>query len=269
MAAGQKGFWRHLNSGVHSVALLEVKNVTKRFGGLTALDNMSFAIEEGEIRGLIGPNGAGKSTMFKNIAGFYAPTAGDIVFSGRSIAGMKPHAIAKLGIIRTFQETTLFQELSVFQNVLIGCHLTARTDIFSALAGTDRARQMRAREKASEVIQFMGLTERTGQLASELPLGSQRALAMAIALASDPKLLLLDEPFAGMNPEETRHMMDLTRKVVDTGVTVVLVEHNMKAVMGLCGYLTVLNFGGLLAEGTPQEVRVNQQVIEAYLGRAH
>ena len=251
------------------MALLEVNNVTKRFGGLTALDNVSFAIEEGEIRGLIGPNGAGKSTMFKNIAGFYAPTQGDIVFSGRSIVGMKPHAIAKLGVVRTFQETTLFQELSVFQNVVIGCHLTARTDIFAALLGTDRAKQLRAREKANTVIRTMGLAGRSEQLASQLPLGSQRALAMAIALASDPKLLLLDEPFAGMNAEETRQMMELTRKVVDSGVTVVLVEHDMKAVMGLCGYLTVLNFGALLVEGTPEEVRLDQRVIEAYLGGAH
>jgi branched-chain amino acid transport system ATP-binding protein len=206
--------------------------------------------------------------MFKNIAGFYTPTQGDIVFSGKSIAGMKPHAIARRGVVRTFQETTLFLELSVFHNVLIGCHLIARTDIFSALLGTDRIKQRRAREKANEMIRFMGLTARADQLASELPLGSQRALAMAIALASGPKLLLMDEPFAGMNLEETRHMMDLTRKVVDSGVTVVLVEHDMKAVMGLCGYLTVLNFGRLLAEGRPEDVRANPQVIDAYLGGA-
>lgn len=248
------------------MTILEIKNVTKRFGGLTALDDVSFAVEQGEIRGLIGPNGAGKSTMFKNIAGFYAPSVGDIVFAGDHIAGKSPHAIAKLGIVRTFQETTLFQELTVFQNVLVGCHLSAGVNLLSALIGLDRRTQMRARETAAEVIEFMGLSEREGQLASELPLGSQRALAVAIALAVRPKLLLLDEPFAGMNAEETRHMMELTRKVSESGITIVLVEHDMKAVMGLCQYLTVLNFGRLLAEGTPEEVRADPQVIQAYLG---
>jgi len=250
------------------VALLEVNNVSKRFGGLLALNGIDFSVEQGEIRGLIGPNGAGKSTMFKNIAGFYAPTEGDIRFAGRSIVGKSPHAIAELGIVRTFQETTLFQELTVFQNVLVGCHLEARSSPLSALFGLDRSRQYRAGDKANEVMEFMGLAERSDQLASELPLGSQRALAIAIALAAGPKLLLMDEPFAGMNPEETRHMMALTRKVVESGVTIVLVEHDMKAVMGLCGYLTVLNFGSLLAEGTPEEVRRNERVIEAYLGGA-
>jgi ABC-type branched-subunit amino acid transport system ATPase component len=248
--------------------ILEISNVSKRFGGLVALDNVSFRVEEGEIRGLIGPNGAGKSTMFKNIAGFYAPSSGDIRYQGRSIAGQKPHDIAEMGIVRTFQETTLFQELSVFQNVLVGCHIRARSNLFSAILGLDRRIQRQAEDKVGEVLEFMGLADRRDQLASELPLGSQRALAIAIALASEPKLLLMDEPFAGMNPEETRHMMELTRKVRESGISIVLVEHDMKAVMGLCGYLTVLNFGQLLAEGTPDEIRHNDQVIEAYLGGA-
>ncbi|MGI9332318.1 MAG: ABC transporter ATP-binding protein [Gammaproteobacteria bacterium] len=250
------------------MSLLEVKTLTKRFGGLTALNEVSFAVEQGEIRGLIGPNGAGKSTMFKNIAGYYAPTTGDILLEGTSIAGKSPHAIADLGVVRTFQETTLFQELSVFDNVLVGCHRHARVNVFSALIGLARAVEARSRAAALEVIEFMGLAERRDQLARELPLGSQRALAMAIALATQPKLMLLDEPFAGMNLEETRHMMALTRKIVDAGITVILVEHDMKAVMGLCGYLTVLNFGSLLAEGTPEQVRVDERVIEAYLGGA-
>jgi branched-chain amino acid transport system ATP-binding protein len=251
------------------VALLEIDDVTKRFGGLTALEEVSFRVEEGEIRGLIGPNGAGKSTMFKNIAGFYTPTSGDIRYQGRSIAGFKPHDIAEMGIVRTFQETTLFQELSVFENVLVGCHIRARSNLLAAVFGLDRARQKKAVEKVDQVLEFMGLADRRQQLASELPLGSQRALAVAIALAAEPKLLLLDEPFAGMNPEETRQMMDLTRRVRESGVTIVLVEHDMKAVMGLCGYLTVLNFGQLLAEGTPDEIRHNDKVIEAYLGGAN
>ena len=251
------------------MAVLEIKDVTKRFGGLTALSDVSFNVEEGEIRGLIGPNGAGKSTMFKNIAGFYTPTSGDIVYRGENIAGKKPHTIAEMGIVRTFQETTLFQELSVFQNALVGCHINAKTDLFSAIFGLDKQKQKVAAEKVMEVLDFMGLSDRKNQLASELPLGSQRALAISIALVSEPKLMLMDEPFAGMNPEETNHMMDLTRKVQESGITIVLVEHDMKAVMGLCHYLTVLNFGQLLAEGTPEEIRQNDKVIEAYLGGAN
>lgn len=248
--------------------ILQVKNLTKRFGGLTALDDVSFAIEAGEIRGLIGPNGAGKSTLFKNIAGFYTPSSGSIYYQGRNIAGDKPHTIAARGVVRTFQETTLFQELTVFENVMVGCHCEARCNIFSAVLGLDGARQARARARVHEVLEFMGLIDRRAQLAAELPLGSQRALAMSIALVSDPQLLLMDEPFAGMNPEETNHMMELTKKVRDTGITIVLVEHDMKAVMGLCNYLTVLNFGQLLAEGTPAQIRENSKVIEAYLGGA-
>lgn len=248
--------------------VLEINQVTKQFGGLTALNDVSFSVEEGEIRGLIGPNGAGKSTMFKNIAGFYTPTSGDIVYRGQSIMGRKPHTIAELGIVRTFQETTLFQELTVFENVLVGCHIKARTNLFSALLGLERSKEKEAEEKVLEVLEFMGLADRRDQLASELPLGSQRALAISIALACEPKLMLMDEPFAGMNPEETNHMMDLTRRVRDSGITIILVEHDMKAVMGLCDYLTVLNFGQLLAEGSPEQIRNNEKVIEAYLGGA-
>ena len=250
------------------MAILVIQQITKRFGGLIALNDVSFQVQPGEIRGLIGPNGAGKSTMFKNIAGFYTPTAGRITYQGLDIAGKKPHSIAASGIVRTFQETTLFEELTVFENVLIGCHIKARTNLLSAILNQNRQQQRNADKKVMQVLEFMGLSDRQNQLASELPLGSQRALAISIALASEPKLLLLDEPFAGMNPEETRHMMELTRKVQGSGVTIILVEHNMKAVMGLCDYLTVLHFGQLLAEGTPDEIRHNDKVIEAYLGSA-
>ncbi len=248
--------------------ILEIENVSKVFGGLTALDDVTFSVDAGSIHGLIGPNGAGKSTMFKNIAGFYAPSSGDIRFQGNSIVGRSPHDIAQLGVVRTFQETTLFQELTVMENALIGAHKTAKTNIFSAVLGLDKQTQKTAREKTRKTLAFMGMSERVDQLASELPLGSQRALAIAIALNSDPSVLLMDEPFAGMNPEETRNMMTLTEKVRDTGVTIVLVEHDMKAVMGLCNYLTVLNFGALLAEGSPESVRNNDKVINAYLGDA-
>ena len=250
------------------MAILEIKNLTKKFGGLMALNDVSFQVEEGEIRGLIGPNGAGKSTMFKNIAGFQVPTKGSISYKGQNIEGKKPHTIAELGIVRTFQETTLFQELSVFDNVLVGSHISARTDIFSAVLGLYSLKQEAARDKVMDALQFIGLTERKDQLASELPLGLQRALALSIALVSEPKLMLMDEPFAGMNAEETSHMMDLTRKIQESGVTIVLVEHDMKAVMGLCDYLTVLNFGQLLAQGRPDDIRNNEEVIEAYLGGA-
>jgi len=250
------------------MAILEINNVSKQFGGLTALDNVSFQVEEGEIRGLIGPNGAGKSTMFKNIAGFQVPTKGSISYQGQSIEGRKPHTIAEMGIVRTFQETTLFQELSVFENALVGSHIHARSNVFSAVLGLDKQKQEVARNKVMEVLEFMGLEERKDQLASELPLGSQRALALSIALVSEPKVMLMDEPFAGMNAEETKHMMDLTRKVQESGITIVLVEHDMKAVMGLCNYLTVLNFGQVLAQGTPEDVRNNEKVIEAYLAGA-
>lgn len=251
------------------MAILEINNVTKRFGGITALEDVSFKVEEGEIHGLIGPNGAGKSTMFKNIAGFYTPTKGSIVYQGQKIEGKKPHDISEKGIVRTFQETTLFSEMTVFENVMVGCHIKARTDLFSAVLGLDKKKQKLAEQKAMEVLEFMGLGNRKKQLASELPLGSQRALAISVALASEPRLMLMDEPFAGMNPEETRHMMGLARKVQESGVTIVLVEHDMRAVMGLCHFLTVLNFGQLLAEGTPEEIQNNDKVIEAYLGRAN
>jgi branched-chain amino acid transport system ATP-binding protein len=250
------------------MALLEVRGITKRFGGLVALQDVSFSVEEGELRGLIGPNGAGKSVMFKTIAGFYGPNEGQVVYQGEDITGLGASAVAERGLVRTFQETTLFQEFSVYQNVLVGCHLRARSNMFSALFRTDLQRQKAADAKTIEILEFMGLADRKDQLALNLPLGSQRTLAVAIALAAEPKLLLLDEPFAGMNPEETSQMMQIVRRIRDSGVTIVIVEHDMKAIMGLSEKLMVLNFGQLLAEGSPQEIRSNDQVIEAYLGSA-
>jgi ABC-type branched-subunit amino acid transport system ATPase component len=250
------------------MALLEVRGITKRFGGLVALDSVSFKVEEGELRGLIGPNGAGKSVMFKTIAGFYRPNQGQVIYQGEDITSKGASAVAERGLVRTFQETTLFQEFTVYENVLVGCHLHARSNLFTALFRTDRDRQKESEAKTLEVLEFMGLTDRKDHLALNLPLGSQRALAVAIALAAEPKLLLLDEPFAGMNPEETSQMMQIVKRVQESGVTIVLVEHDMKAVMGLSEKLMVLNFGQLLAEGSPEEIRSNEQVIEAYLGSA-
>ena len=247
-------------------SILHIKNLTKKFGGLTALNDVSFEVKDGFIHGLIGPNGAGKSTMFKTLSGFYKPTSGDVLLDEKSIVGYKPSHISELGMVRTFQETTLFEELTVLENILVGTHNMAKTNVFSALFGLDKQKQAGALLAATETMEFMGLEQREKQLAMELPLGSQRALAMAIALVSKPRLMLMDEPFAGMNPEETDHMMDLTKKVQNSGVTIVLVEHDMKAVMGLCDSISVLNFGTLLATGSPERIRNNPEVIAAYLG---
>jgi branched-chain amino acid transport system ATP-binding protein len=248
------------------MALLEVEGLIRRFGGLTAVDNLSFEIEAGAIHGLIGPNGAGKTTTFNVISGYYKPSAGRVVYDGRDISGMKTSDITELGLVRTFQATTLFHEFTVFDNVLVGCHLKARIDPVSVVLGLKKDREARARAKVAEILDFMELTALQGELCSNLPHGLQRTLGIAIALATEPKLLMLDEPFTGMNPEETRHMMELIRQVRDTGVTILLVEHDMQAVMGLCEKITVLNFGSLLAEGAPDQIRANPEVVEAYLG---
>ena len=250
------------------MAILETRSLSRRFGGLTAVSDLSFAVEAGEIRGLIGPNGAGKTTTFNVISGFYAPSAGQVFYRERDISGLKTSAIAALGLVRTFQATVLFHEFSVFENLRVGCHLHAPRGFFTALAGGGRAGEAEATRRAEEMLEFFGLAERRDELASNLPHGLQRALGVAVALAADPKVLLLDEPFTGMNPEETRQMMALLRRVQARGVTLLLVEHDMQAVMGLCGRITVLSFGSLLAAGTPEEIRSHPQVIEAYLGTA-
>ena len=250
------------------MAILEVESLTKRFGGLTAVDGLSFSVEEGEIHGLIGPNGAGKTTTFNVISGFYAPTSGRVIYQGRDISGLRTSAVAALGLVRTFQASVLFHEFSVLDNVLVGCHLSAGATFFNSLLGSNRKKEAETRDKALEILEFFGLTERREEITSNLPHGLQRALGIAVALAAEPKILLLDEPFTGMNPEETRQMMQLLLKLQERGVTLLLVEHDMQAVMGLCGQITVLSFGSLLAEGTPEEIRNHPQVIEAYLGSA-
>jgi branched-chain amino acid transport system ATP-binding protein len=250
------------------VRVLEIQNLSKNFGGLRAVQDLSFQVDDGEIRGLIGPNGAGKTTIFNLISGFYRPTHGEIRYRGERISGLRSSQIARRGVVRTFQHTTLFQELTVLQNVLVGRHLLARSNVFAAILGTDRRKAEAADESALATLAFFGLADRRDELAANLPHGLQRALGLAVALAAEPKLLLLDEPFAGMNPEETKTMMGLVRQVRDRGVTVLLVEHDMQAVMGLCDRITVVNFGQLLAEGSPAEIRAHPEVIEAYLGTA-
>ena len=251
---------------MNAQAYFNVEGLHKNFGGLAAVNDLTFEIEKGAIHGLIGPNGAGKTTIFNVISGFYKPSAGKILYQGESLGGLQPHQVAAKGLVRTFQETTLFHEFTTFENALMGRYLHTKSSMISALFGTQRASELTNEKKTTEVLEFLGLADRKDELALNLPHGLQRALGIAVALPAEPKLLLLDEPFAGMNPEETRNMMDLIRRVRDSGITILLVEHDMQAVMGLCDRITVVSFGQLLAEGLPDEIKNNKHVIEAYLG---
>jgi branched-chain amino acid transport system ATP-binding protein len=249
--------------------LIHARSLTKRFDDFTAVDAIDFDVAPGESFGFLGPNGAGKTTTFNVISGFYAPTKGKVIYRGEDVSGRATSALAGLGLIRTFQGTVLFHELSVLDNVRLGCHRSAKASLARRIIGRDRATEEEAAEKARGILAFFGLEALSAELASELPHGHQRALGMAVALAAEPKLMLLDEPFTGMNPEETRRMALLVRRLRDEqGVTIMLIEHDMQAVMGLCEIITVMNFGALLAEGTPEHVRNNPGVIEAYLGSA-
>jgi len=249
--------------------ILEIEGLTRRFGGLVAVDGLSFTVAAGSIHGLIGPNGAGKTTTFNLVSGLLQPSAGRLRYDGRDIGGLKPSAVARLGLVRTFQGTLLCHELTVRDNLLIGCHLTAAPSLFDCLLGRDRQRLAEAQERAEACLERFGLTDVGDQPAGDLPHGLQRTLGVAVAVAARPRLLLLDEPFTGMNPEETQHMMALIRGLADEGLTVLLVEHDMQAVMGLCERITVMNFGRLLAEGTPAEIRADEAVVQAYLGSGH
>ncbi len=247
---------------------LKIKNLTMAFGGITAIDNIDMSVEEGEIRGLIGPNGAGKTTFFNACSGRYPVTSGEITFRGHKISGLKPHNIARMGLVRTFQHVTLFKTFSVVKNVMAGNYLHAQHSYFGSLLRTRKTVRAEAdsEKRAREILDFVGLGGIADKTASSLPHGHQKALGIAIALAAEPHLLLLDEPCAGMNNDESREMINLVRRIRDTGVSVMLIEHDMKVVMGLCDKITVLNFGNVIAEGTPAEVRENTEVREAYLG---
>ena len=245
--------------------LLEIDNVSRHFGGLVALDELSFGVDTGEIVGLIGPNGAGKSTLFNVVTGFFPPTKGKVIYKGKDISGHKPHQIASRGLIRTFQLTVLFPEFSVLDNVLIGSHL--KSSMGKALFSRSRVPESEMR-RADDILEFTGLAPLRDYKAGDLPHGNQRVLGVAIALGADPEVLLLDEPVTGMNLDEIKMMTDLVRALqAERGITVVIVEHNVKTVMDLCKRVVVINFGKKIAEGTPDEVRRNEDVIEAYLGR--
>ena len=249
--------------------ILEVKKLNKYFGGLAAISELDFNVVDTEILGLIGPNGAGKTTLFNVISGFFPLTNGKVTFDGQDVTWLKAHEIARLGISRTFQATNLFMGLSVLDNVFTGYHLSYKTNILKRILRTPTAlkEEELLRQRATEVLEFMGLASQKDELAANLPHGHQRILGVCMALATHPKLLLLDEPVTGMNATETQNTIDLIRQIRERGITIVLVEHDMKAVMNLCDRIVVLNYGQKIAEGLPEEIRENKEVIEAYLGR--
>ncbi len=251
------------------MALLTCQAVSKHFGGLMAVDEVDLSVESGELVGLIGPNGAGKTTMFNLITGFLTPSQGRITYQGRDITRLAPHLVAGQGLVRTFQKINVFSELTVEENVLIGAHLQFRTSYLKALLLHGRCRREREQfqEQAGRHLKVVGLERWRHTRAKNLPLGLQRALGIAVALTARPKLLLLDEPASGMTPEETRQIMGVIRQVHGGGITILMVEHDMQVVMNLCQRLIVLDFGQVVAEGTPEEVRHNPKVVEVYLGK--
>lgn len=250
------------------MALLEVRGLSKSFGGLAALDHLDLEVNESEILGIIGPNGAGKSTLFNVITGYLEPASGNVIFDGRDITRMNPHDIAKVGIGRTFQLSTLFAKTTVFDCLLTAFHRLYQAPWWKVLLDTPAAREedKTARQKVMEILDFLELTEHKDKLTEELSSGFKRALAIGIALVSEPRLLLLDEPVTTLSPDRVERIMELLMKVREIGTTIVIIEHNMKAIMAYCDRIAVLAFGKKIAEGSAQEIRDNKEVIEAYLG---
>ncbi len=258
---------RRMDHGPDSV--LSVENIAVHFGGLVAISDLTFDVREGEIVSLIGPNGAGKTTAFNVITGFLKPVQGSIRYRQASLDGLRPNDIAALGVVRTFQKTSVFDGSTVLDNILMGLHQRGRSRAWEILLGLPRVRaeERALRALAAETLELVGISERRDELASELPYGEQRRLEVAIALAAKPSLLLLDEPVSGMNPSETAAFMEIVARIRASGTTILLVEHDMKMVMGVSDRVIVLNQGAIIASGTPEAIQHDPEVIRAYLGR--